>query len=76
MTPWDERQRLRLRLPVTPRIAAAYTLLFSRAPAKIGCDASVITRPNHSARHYRTAAQARAPRQTVITSLRGHLENP
>ena len=67
-----ERPRLRLRLPVTPRIAAAHT---SGAPARTGCDPSAITRPNHRARHYRTAAHPRAPRQTAITSLRGHLEN-
>ena len=73
MTPWIERPRLRLRLPVTPRIAAAHT---SGAPARTGCDPSAITRPNHRARHYRTAAHPRAPRQTAITSLRGHLENP
>jgi Putative transposase. len=73
MTPWIERPRLRLRLPATPRIAAAHT---SGAPARTGCDASAITRPNHHARHYRTAAHPRAPRQTAITSLRGHLENP
>ena len=76
MTRWNERQRLRLRVPVTPRIAAAHTLPFSGSPARIGCDASAITRPNHRARHYRTAAQPRAPRQTAITSLRGHLKNP
>jgi hypothetical protein len=46
MTRWNERQRLRLRVPVTPRIAAAHTLPFSGAPARIGCDASAITRPN------------------------------
>ena len=76
MTRWNERQRLRLRVPVTPRIAAAHTLPFSGAPARIACDASAITRPNHRARHYRTARQPRAPRETAITSLRGHLENP
>ncbi len=27
MTRWNERQRLRLRVPVTPRIAAAHTVL-------------------------------------------------
>ena len=65
MTRWNERQRLRLRVPVTPRIVAAHTLPFSGAPARIGCDASAITRPNHRARHYCTAAQPRAPRQTA-----------
>ena len=29
MTRWNERQRLRLHVLVTPRIAAAHTLLFS-----------------------------------------------
>ncbi len=76
MTRWNERQRLRLRVLVTPRIAATHTLPFSGAPAKIGCDTPAITRPNYRARHYRTAAQPRAPRETAITSLRGHLENP
>jgi Putative transposase/Transposase zinc-binding domain len=76
MTRWNERQRLRLRVPVTPQIAAAHTLPFSGAPARTACDASAITRPNHRARHYRTAAQPRAPRETAITSLRRHLENP
>ena len=76
MTRWNERQRLRLRVPVTPRIAAAHTLPLSGAPARIACDASAITRPNHRPRHYRTAAQPKAPRETAITSLRGHLENP
>ena len=42
-----------------------HTLPFSGAPARIGCDASAITRPNHRARHYCTAAQPRAPRQTA-----------
>src|SRR5947208_8820178 len=76
MTRWNERQRLRLRVPVTPRIAATQTLPFSGGPARIGSDASAITRPNHRARHYHTAAQPTAPRETAITSLRGHLENP
>jgi DnaJ domain len=71
MTRWNERQRLRLRVPVTPRITAAHTLPFSGSPARIGSDAPPITRPNHRPRHYRTAAQPRAPRQTAITSLRG-----
>jgi hypothetical protein len=69
----NEGQRLRLRVPVTPLIAAAHTWPFSCAPARIGCDASEITRPNHCARHHRTAAQPRAPPQTATTSLRGHL---
>jgi hypothetical protein len=69
MTRWNERRRLRLRVLVTPRIVAAHTLLFSAAPARIGCNPSAITRPNHG-------AQPRAPRERAITSLRGRLENP
>ena len=69
MTRWNERQQLRLRVLVTPRIAAAHTLLFSAAPARIGCNPSAITGPNHR-------AQPRTPRERAITSLRGRLENP
>jgi hypothetical protein len=34
MTPWRDRQRLRLRVPVTPQVAAALTLPFSGIPAR------------------------------------------
>ena len=70
MTLWIERPRLRLRLPVTPRIAAAHT---SGAPARTGCDASAITRPNHRARHYSTAAHPRAPRHASRRRQRARL---
>src|SRR5262249_59790939 len=54
MTRWNERQRLRLRGLVTPRIAATHTLPYSAAPARIGCDTPATTRPNYLARHYRS----------------------
>ena len=75
MTRWNERQRSRLRVPVTPRIVAAHTLPFSGAPARIGCDASVILSesPRSALLHCRTAKSATPD---SITSLRGHLKNP
>jgi hypothetical protein len=42
MTPWRDRQRLRLRVPVTPQVAAALTLPFSAIPARTSGDAPSI----------------------------------
>jgi hypothetical protein len=73
MTRGNQRQQLRLRVPVTPRMAAAHTLPFSGTPARIACDASAITRPNHRARHYRTAT---AHRLSNANSWREHVQQP
>jgi hypothetical protein len=44
MTLWRDRQRLRLRVPITPQVAAALALPFSGVPARMSRDAPSIKR--------------------------------
>ena len=55
MTRCSERQRLRLRVPDTPRIAVAHALPFLRTPAAIGWDAP------HSRAQITTSVTNRTP---------------
>src|SRR5262245_8513500 len=78
MTRCNERQRLRLRVPVTPRIAAAHTLPFSGAPVRNHPPKS----PRSALSHCRTAKSAtrdshhepaRAPGKSIEP---GHAPHP
>jgi hypothetical protein len=44
MTLWRDRQRLRLRVPITPQVAATLALPFSGVPARTSRDAPSIKR--------------------------------
>jgi hypothetical protein len=65
MTRCSERQRLRLRVPDTPRIAAAHALPFLHTPAAIGWDAPLSRAQITISVTNRTATEPKASPETA-----------
>jgi hypothetical protein len=65
MTRCSERQRLRLRVPDTPRIAAVHPLLFLHTPAAIAWDAPHSRAQITTSVTNRTATEPKASPETA-----------
>jgi hypothetical protein len=76
MTRCSERQRLRLRVPDTPRIAAAHPLPFLHTPAAIGWDAPPSRAQITTSVTNRMATEPKASPKTAPPSLSLHLKIP
>ena len=76
MTRCSERQRLRLRVPDTPRIAAAHALPFLHTPPAIGWDAPHSRAQITTSVTNRTATEPKASTRDRPTSLSLHLKIP
>jgi hypothetical protein len=76
MTRCSEHQRLRLRVPDTPRIAAAHALPFLQTPAAIGCDAPHSRAQITTSILSRTATEPKSVTRDRATSLTLHLKIP